>query len=70
MNEIIFVLEEDPEGGYNARALGLAIFTQGETMEKIKDNIKDALRCHFERDEEIPRIIRLHFVKEEVFSYA
>lgn len=70
MNEIIFILEEDPEGGYNARALGLAIFTQGETMEKIKDNIKDALRCHFERDEEIPRIIRLHFVKEEVFSYA
>jgi predicted RNase H-like HicB family nuclease len=43
MNEIIFLIEEAPEGGYNARALGESIFTQGETFEETKKNIKDAV---------------------------
>jgi predicted RNase H-like HicB family nuclease len=70
MKEIIFMLEEDPEGGFTARALGLSIFTQGNTIDEIKKNIKDAVRCHFETEEEIPKVIRLHQVKEEVFTYA
>lgn len=70
MNEIIFVLEEDIEGGYTAKALGFPIFTQGETLEEVKSNIKDALRCHFDEEDKIPKIVRLHIVKEEVFSYA
>jgi predicted RNase H-like HicB family nuclease len=48
MNEIIFLIEDDPEGGYNAQALGCSIFTQGETVEELKENIMDALRCHFD----------------------
>ena len=70
MEEIIFLVEVDPEGGFAARALGLPIFTQGETIEEIKTNIKDALLCHFDREEDIPRVIRLHIVKEEVMAYA
>jgi predicted RNase H-like HicB family nuclease len=70
MEEMIFVLEEDPEGGYTARALGYSIFSQGETIEEIKANIKDAIKCHFDREEDFPKVIRLHQVKEEVFSYA
>lgn len=70
MNEIIFVLEEDPEGGYNARALGCSIFVQGDTIDDLKANIRDALKCHFEKDEDIPKVIRLHQVKEDIFSYA
>jgi len=70
MKEIIFMLEEDPEGGFSARALGLSIFTQGNTIDEIKKNIKDAVRCHFETEAEIPKVIRLHQVKEEVFTYA
>jgi len=70
MKEIIFIVEEDVESGYNAYALGASIFTQGETIEELKENIKDAVSCHFERDEDIPRVIRLHMVKEEVFAYA
>ncbi|RUM41319.1 MAG: 2-oxoisovalerate dehydrogenase [Desulfurobacterium sp.] len=50
--EIIFLVEEDPEGGYFARALGYSIFTQGETIEELKQNVKDALECHFERKED------------------
>ena len=70
MKEIIFILEEDPEGGFSARSLGFSIFTQGNTIDEIKKNIKDAVRCHFETEEEIPKVIRLHQVKEEVFTYA
>lgn len=67
-NEIIFLVEEDPESGYAARALGYSIFTEGETIEELKRNIKDALHCHFDKAEEIPQIIRLHIVKEEVVA--
>ncbi|HAM50603.1 MAG TPA: 2-oxoisovalerate dehydrogenase [Nitrospiraceae bacterium] len=70
MSEIIFVVEKDLEGGFNARALGYSIFTQGEDMTELKNNIKDALKCHFEMEKDVPRIIRLHMVTEEVFSYA
>ena len=70
MNEVIFMVEEDPDGGYNANALGVSIFTQGDTIEELKTNIRDALKCHFENEADIPRVIRLHQVKEEVFSYA
>jgi predicted RNase H-like HicB family nuclease len=68
--EIIFLVEEDPTGGYFAKALDYPIFTQGESIEEIKQNIKDALSCHFEREEDIPKVIRLHIVREEVFSYG
>ncbi len=70
MKEIIFLIEDDPEGGYNAQALGYSIFTEGETVEELKENIMDALRCHFDDIQNIPRIVRLHFVKEEILNYA
>lgn len=70
MKEIIFIVEQDPEGGYNAVALGHSIVTQGETLAELKNNIKDALKCHFDDGENIPQVIRLHTVSEEVFAYA
>jgi predicted RNase H-like HicB family nuclease len=66
-NEIIFIINESAEGGFEAKALGYSIFTEAETLEKLREMIKDAVRCHFESDE-IPKIIHLHFVKEEVIS--
>ncbi len=65
--EIIFLVEEAPEGGYVARALGHSIFTESETLDDIKKEIKDAVRCHFDT-EHIPSIIRLQFIKEEVMA--
>ena len=70
MNEVIFMVEEDPGGGYNANALGMSIFTQGDTIEELKTNIRDALKCHFENEADIPKVIRLHQIKEEVFAYS
>jgi predicted RNase H-like HicB family nuclease len=67
MNEIIFLVEEDVEGGYNARALGESIFTQGESVEELRVNIRDAVNCHFDASEK-PKVIRLHFVSEEVLA--
>jgi hypothetical protein len=65
MNEIIFLVEEAPEGGYVARALGHSIFTEADTWEELKDAVQEAVRCHFE-DGAQPHLIRLHSVKEEV----
>ncbi len=66
-NEIIFYIEESYDGGYEARALGHPIFTDGETIQELKSNIKDAIHCHFEEGE-APQIIKLHFVKEEAIA--
>jgi hypothetical protein len=65
MNEIIFLIEEAPEGGYTARALGESIFTEADTIEHLRGQIRDAVHCHFDEGK-APRIIRLHFVREEV----
>jgi predicted RNase H-like HicB family nuclease len=70
VKELIFLVEEDPEDGYNAKALGQSVFVQGDTFEILKNNIKDALACHFDAEEDIPNIIRLHIVREEMFAYA
>lgn len=70
VKEMIFLIENDPEGGYNAQALGYSIFTEGETTEELKENIMDALRCHFDNTNDIPKIIRLHFVREDILVYA
>ena len=65
--EIIFVVEESAEGGYEAKALGYSIYTQAEDLEELKIAVKDAVRCHFEK-ERMPRIIRLHLVKDELLA--
>ena len=64
-SEIIFIVEESPEGGYEAKALGQSIYTQAESMDELKTLLQDAVRCHFEEGER-PRMIRLHLVHEEV----
>lgn len=65
--EIIFTVEEDPEGGYVAQALGHSIVSQADSMEELRQMVRDAVRCHFD-GENMPRVIRLHMVREEVFS--
>jgi len=63
--EIIFLVEESAEGGYEAKALGYSIYTEGESLGELKEAIKDAARCHFE-EKDMPRVIRIHMVKDEV----
>jgi len=69
MSEIVFEVREDEvDGGYTASALGYGIHTQGETLEELRAMVKDAVRCYFEDAGSSPRVIRLHFVREEVLS--
>jgi hypothetical protein len=56
--EIIFAVQESPEGGFEAHALGHSIFTQAETMEELEAMIRDAVRCHFDEGSR-PSVIRL-----------
>ena len=65
--EIIFEVAESPEGGYEARALGHSIFTEGESVAQLRDKVRDAVRCHFDEGER-PAIIRLHFVRDEILT--
>ena len=48
MNEIIFLVEDAPEGGFTAKALGPSIFTEADSLDELHDNVRDAVRCHFE----------------------
>ena len=67
MHEIIFVVEDVPEGGFIARALGASIFTEADDLETLEENVRDAVRCHFDQDE-MPRVVRLHFTREQVIA--
>ena len=59
MNELIFMVEEAPEGGFVARALGETIVTEADTIDELSGKVRDAVRCHFE-DGRAPKIVRLH----------
>lgn len=64
-SEIVFLVEESPEGGYQAKALGHSIYTQADTLDELRDMAQDAVRCHFDEGDR-PPVIRLHIVKDEV----
>ena len=67
MNEIIFVIEEAAEGGLTARALGESIFIEADTLDALRQQVRDAVNCHFD-DGNAPKVIRLHFVRDEVLA--
>ena len=67
MNEIIFLIEEAADGGFTARALGQSIFTEADSIDALRNQIRDAVKCHFEEGQ-APKVIRLHFVREEVIA--
>lgn len=71
MEEVIFeVHEEEVDGGFVATALGHSITTQGETLDELREMVRDAVRCHFGDGATgpMPKIIRLHFVRDEALA--
>ncbi len=69
MSEIIFEVSEDEvDGGYSANALGYGIHTEGETLEGLRQNVKEAVECYFDETMKRPKLIRLHFVRDEVLA--
>ena len=67
MTEVVFLVEEDPEEGYVARALGESIFTEADTLDELRRMIREAVHCHFDESER-PKIIRLHIIRDEVLA--
>lgn len=65
--EIIFNAEESSGGGFDARALTAPIFTQADTLDELRSLVRGAVECHFEESER-PKVIRLHFVRDEVIA--
>jgi len=68
MTEIVFLVEDDPDGGYTARALGESIFTQADNLKNLREMVRDAVHCHFPDQQSRPKIIRLHIVRDEVIA--
>lgn len=68
MTEIVFIVEEDPDGGLTARAAGESIFTEADNMARLREAVRDAVRCHFENEQTRPKLIRLHSVHDEVIA--
>ena len=69
MSEIIFEVSEDEiDGGYSASALGYGINTEGDTLEGLRRNVKEAVECYFDETMARPGLIRLHFVRDEVLA--
>lgn len=67
MNEILFLVEDAPEGGFTARALGASIFAEADDLETLHRHVRDAVHCHFDEGK-APQVIRLHFTREEVIA--
>ena len=65
--EIVFVVEEAPEGGYTARSVGESIFTEADTLDALRANIRSAVECHFD-EAQAPKLIRLHIVRDEILT--
>lgn len=67
MSDIHFVVEEAPEGGFVARAMGVDIFTEADDLQALHAQVRDAVRCHFDEANR-PRLIRLHITREELLK--
>jgi len=68
IEELVFVVEESQDGGYIARALNVGIITEAEDLQSLRSQVADAVRCHFDDQQQKPRMIRLHLVRDEVFA--
>lgn len=67
MTEILFTVIEAPEGGLTARAVGFSIVTEADTLDELRQNIREAVDCHFEANQ-APKLIHLHIVRDEVLT--
>jgi hypothetical protein len=69
VTEIVFVVDEAPEGGFTARAVGAAIFTEASTLDELRVNVRSAVECHF-NEGQAPKVIRLHIVRDEIVEHV
>lgn len=69
MNELVFEVIQESDGGYSAECLTESIFTQADTWEELRRNVIEAVNAFF-FDGAVPASVRLHLVRDEVLSVA
>jgi hypothetical protein len=67
MSEIVFLVEDAPEGGFTARARGAAIFTEADDLADLSQRVREAVAVHF-TDDLGPKLIRLHHVRDTLLA--
>jgi hypothetical protein len=67
MTEVVFLVEEAPEGGFTAQAVGESIFTEADSLDELRANVRSAVECHFDEGQ-VPKMIRLHIVRDEILA--
>ena len=70
MDELVFEVTQEEDGGFCAECLSENIFTQGDTWEALRQNVQEAVRGFFFDKPQIPTRIRLHLVRDEVLTTA
>lgn len=68
MTELLFQVEEDPDGGLTAQGMGQSIFVEADSIDELRQQIRDAVACHFGKAKDRPKLIRLHFIRDEVMA--
>jgi predicted RNase H-like HicB family nuclease len=67
MNELVFEVTQEFDGGFVAEALGESIVTQADTWEELRANVREAVKA-FYFDRPAPPRLRLHLVRDEVIA--
>ena len=67
MNELVFEVTQEADGGFIAECLGESIFTQADSWEELRKNVQEAIIA-FYFDRPRPSVVRLHLVRDEVLA--
>jgi predicted RNase H-like HicB family nuclease len=70
MSELVFEVTQEADGGYCAECLSEAVFTQGDTWDALRENVKEAVRAYYFDQPQTPVQIRLHLVRDELVAIA
>ncbi len=70
MTELLFIVTEEADGGYAAQAVGESIFTQASSDGELERNVREAVRTHFDRPEQMPQVLHLHFVRDRTIPLS
>ncbi|HEY4113159.1 MAG TPA: hypothetical protein VGM17_03780 [Rhizomicrobium sp.] len=67
MSELVFEVTQEEDGGFSAEALGEGIFTEGDSWDELRANVREAVNAYF-FDRPAPERVRLHLVRDEVLA--
>jgi hypothetical protein len=67
MRELVFEVTQESDGGFIAEALGESIFTEADSWDALRANVREAVKAYY-FDRPAPDRLRLHLVRDEVLA--